>query len=137
MAMVREQDAFFVAGTGAGFPVVPRRGRSGVGRARIRRRPVAGDGGDRGSRRVRGDVRSAGRGLLVLNGHLGPHASVGHKMNWMAPHALQVLFSPEHGFFVWTPLALVALAGLVRVFRTEYRLRSFRRRRQSAASASS
>ena len=27
-------------------------------------------------------------------------------MNWMAPHALQVLFSPEHGFFVWTPLAL-------------------------------
>jgi hypothetical protein len=49
---------------------------------------------------------------LVLNGRLGPHASVGHKMNWAAPHALQVLFSPEHGFFVWTPLALVALAGL-------------------------
>jgi hypothetical protein len=50
---------------------------------------------------------------LILNGHLGPHASVGHKMNWSAPHALEVLFSPEHGFFVWTPLALLALAGLV------------------------
>ena len=49
---------------------------------------------------------------LILNGHLGPHASVARKMNWMAPHALQVLFSPAHGFFVWTPLALVALAGL-------------------------
>jgi hypothetical protein len=49
---------------------------------------------------------------LVLNGHLGPHASVGHKMNWMAPHAAQVLFSPEHGFFVWSPLALIAIPGL-------------------------
>jgi hypothetical protein len=50
---------------------------------------------------------------LVLNGHLGPHASVGHKMNWMAPHAAQVLFSPAHGFFVWTPLAFICLTGLV------------------------
>jgi hypothetical protein len=49
---------------------------------------------------------------LVINGHLGPHASVGHKMNWAAPHALQVLFSPEHGFFLWTPVALLAIAGL-------------------------
>jgi hypothetical protein len=24
-----------------------------------------------------------------------------------------VLFSPEHGFFIWTPLALLAIAGLV------------------------
>jgi hypothetical protein len=31
----------------------------------------------------------------------------------MAPHALQVLFSPEHGFFVWTPLAALGIAGLV------------------------
>jgi hypothetical protein len=50
---------------------------------------------------------------VTLNGHLGPHASVGRKMNWSAPHALQVLFSPAHGFFVWTPLALLALAGVV------------------------
>ena len=35
------------------------------------------------------------------------------KMNWQAPHALQVLGSPEHGFFLWTPLAALALAGLV------------------------
>jgi len=49
---------------------------------------------------------------VTLNGHLGPHASVAHKMNWRAPHALEVLFSPEHGFFVWTPLALLALSGL-------------------------
>jgi hypothetical protein len=34
-------------------------------------------------------------------------------MNWMAPHALQVLCSSEHGYFVWTPLAAIAIAGLV------------------------
>jgi hypothetical protein len=33
-------------------------------------------------------------------------------MNWQAPHALEVLASPEHGFFLWTPLAALALAGL-------------------------
>jgi hypothetical protein len=49
----------------------------------------------------------------ILNGHFGPHGSVGNKMQWWAPHALQVLFSPEHGFFVWTPLALIAVAGLI------------------------
>jgi hypothetical protein len=35
------------------------------------------------------------------------------KMNWQAPHALQVLGSPEHGFLLWTPLAALAFAGLV------------------------
>ena len=53
----------------------------------------------------------------IVNGHIGPHASVGNKMQWWAPHALQVLFSPEHGFFVWTPLALIAVSGLI--FRPE------------------
>jgi hypothetical protein len=51
----------------------------------------------------------------ILNGHFGPHASVANKMKWYAPHALQVLVSPEHGFFVWTPLAAIALFGLFRV----------------------
>jgi hypothetical protein len=50
---------------------------------------------------------------LRLNGHLGPSRLVIRKMNWGAPHVIQVLFSPEHGFFIWTPLALLAIAGLV------------------------
>jgi hypothetical protein len=55
-------------------------------------------------------------------------------MNWSAPHALQVLFSPEHGFFVWTPLALVALAGLVWVVLPSSRMASaFRLNKQVAA----
>lgn len=49
----------------------------------------------------------------ALNGHPGPTSYVTRKMTWTAPHGLQVLFSPEHGFFAWTPLALLAMAGLV------------------------
>jgi ABC-type sugar transport system permease subunit len=33
-------------------------------------------------------------------------------MTWSSPHFLQVLLSPEHGFLLWTPLAVLALAGL-------------------------
>jgi hypothetical protein len=49
----------------------------------------------------------------ALNGHPSPSKLVSRKMTWTAPHALQVLFSPEHGFLFWTPLAVVAIAGLV------------------------
>ena len=50
---------------------------------------------------------------IVLNGRLSPADVVTRKMNWLAPHALQVLFSLEHGLFVWTPLLLVAVGGLL------------------------
>ena len=116
MAMVREQDAFLVAGPALDFLW------SGLARTR----PTDVWEFETGGRLARGRVAGvAGAAVaftlvfipqavtyLILNGHLGPHASVARKMNWMAPHALQVLFSPAHGFLVWTPLALVALAGL-------------------------
>jgi hypothetical protein len=113
MAMVREQDLFFVFGPALDFGLWA---FGGLGQSPQSPKPTA------QSLIVRA---AAGAGAfavcfapqaaayLVLNGHLGPHASVGHKMNWSAPHALEVLFSPEHGFFLWTPLALFALAGLV------------------------
>ena len=37
---------------------------------------------------------------------------VARKMYWYAPHGLQVLASPSHGFLFWTPLAILAIAGL-------------------------
>jgi hypothetical protein len=108
MTMVREQDLFFAAGPGVDFLWSLSR-RSGIG----------GRGSGIGIGVV-GAVISFGAVFTpqlvtyqVLNGHLGPHSSVGRKMNWMAPHGLEVLFSPEHGFFMWTPLALVAIVGLV------------------------
>jgi hypothetical protein len=49
----------------------------------------------------------------AINGYLGPHESVGNKMSWTSPHFFEVLVSPFHGWFAWTPLAVLALAGLV------------------------
>lgn len=49
----------------------------------------------------------------ALNGHPGPTETLARKMSWTAPHALSVLISSEHGLLAWTPLVLVALAGLV------------------------
>jgi hypothetical protein len=31
---------------------------------------------------------------------------------WTSPHLLQVLFSPDHGLFLWTPVTMLAVAGL-------------------------
>ena len=113
MAMIREQDAFFAAGPALDFGLWA---LGGLGQRPQSLKPKA-------QSLIPRVAAAAGAFALcfapqavtyvTLNGHLGPHASVGHKMNWRAPHALQVLFSPEHGFFVWTPLALIALAGLV------------------------
>jgi len=108
MVMVREQDLFFIAGPAVDFAWSA----------------VNAKGQMPNAKRV---LASATAGILsfvivfapqaatylVLNGHLGPHASVSNKMSWTAPHALQVLFSPEHGLFIWTPLAAICLAGLV------------------------
>ena len=49
----------------------------------------------------------------ALNGYPGPAQHVARKMYWYAPHGLQVLFSPNHGFVFWTPLAVLAIAGLI------------------------
>jgi len=53
----------------------------------------------------------------ALNGHPGPTETAARKMTWTAPHAWSVLINPEHGLFAWTPLALVAIAGLLLLWR--------------------
>jgi hypothetical protein len=49
----------------------------------------------------------------AINGYVGPHESVGNKMSWTSPHFFEVLISPHHGWLAWTPLAVLALAGLL------------------------
>jgi hypothetical protein len=49
---------------------------------------------------------------LAINGRLAPSKLVSRKMTWWSPHALQVILSPEHGFLLWTPLAVLSLVGL-------------------------
>ena len=104
MAMVREQDLFFAAGPALDFL-----------RWSFRGAPIA------------AVARSAATGVFTtalvylpqiaayqaLNGHPGPGREVARKMTWWSPHAFGVLWSTEHGLFFWTPLALVAVLGLI------------------------
>lgn len=54
----------------------------------------------------------------ILNGRPLPSPHVEAKMNWLSPHFFQVLFSPEHGLFFWSPILLLFLGfGLVFVKR--------------------
>jgi hypothetical protein len=102
MAMVREQDVFFIVGPGLDFA------------ARLLRRPRA-----LGLRAIVGALAFFFTyspqlfAYKALNGHYGPSDFVSRKMTWTSPHAWGVLFSPEHGLFAWTPLAFFAIAGLV------------------------
>ncbi len=105
MAMIREQDVFFVAGPALDWILTARKWHM-PNAARHVAAAVA------GCLAFLVVFLPQAAAYVILNGRLGPHASVGHKMNWSAPHALQVLFSPEHGLLVWTPLALLALGGL-------------------------
>jgi hypothetical protein len=106
LPMVREQDVFFLVGPALDFT-----------RATVRAVPAM------RRRHVLGLLSSAvvfavayAPQLLAydaLNGHPSPTQLVARKMTWSSPHFMGVLFSPEHGFFVWTPLAIVACLGLV------------------------
>jgi hypothetical protein len=107
MAMVREQDVFFAIGPALDFLV------SQVER-RVDVRRIAGT--------AAAGCAAFAAGFLPqlvayerLNGHMGPSRLVMRKMTWTAPHAAGVLFSPSHGFFFWTPLALLAVGGLVAI----------------------
>jgi preprotein translocase subunit SecG len=119
LAMVREQDVFVAIGPAIDWLLTfARRVRTGTQAAE------AGAGGGQHWMRL---VVNAAAGVVAfaiaftpqvmayvaLNGYPGPSRLVARKMSWMAPHALEVLGSPKHGLFFWTPLVLLSLAGLV------------------------
>ena len=104
MAMVREQDIFFVLGPAVDF---------GLTLIKVK-----------GTRHKAKGAFAAGAAFALcylpqliayqaLNGRPRPSPLVTRKMYWHAPHALQVLADTEHGFLFWTPLALLSLAGLL------------------------
>ena len=141
MAMVREQDAFFVVGPGLDI----------LWRAwRVRGSSQFLDGEPAWTTPVRDASLSrlvvglsAGAvvalGVFVpqllayqaLNGRPGPSQLVQRKMSWGAPHALQVLGSPAHGLFVWTPLVVPALAGLVFIAAGDRRTKNLRYKKET------
>jgi hypothetical protein len=128
MAMIREQDAFFVVGPaldwalgfglwalGKSHTATPKAQSPSQSRSQSRSQSLKPKAQSLLAAAVAFAAVFSPQAVayMVLNGHIGPHSSVGHKMTWTAPHALQVLFSPEHGFLFWTPLAAVALVGLI------------------------
>jgi hypothetical protein len=103
VAMVREQDAFVAIGPLVDF------GYSQLRNGQLPNTLRAGLAG------VAGTALGYLPQLLAynaLNGYPGPAAHVSRKMYWTSPWGLNVILSPEHGFFFWTPLAVLALAGL-------------------------
>jgi hypothetical protein len=125
MAMVREQDAFLVVGPAIDFL------RWSIGRSR---QTTATPSTPRPWAVARVALAGAAAGVALyapqllayyaLNGHPGPTREVARKMTWSSPHLLEVLWSPAHGLFFWTPLALAAVAGLVWLAATGGRARS-------------
>jgi len=104
-ALVREQDALFLAIPGLLIALDTVRGRrrvSGVGQLLALGAAAA---------VVFSPQLLAYR---AINGGWGPSHLVARKMDYASPHALDVLFDPAHGLFAWTPLLLVASVGLVR-----------------------
>jgi hypothetical protein len=111
MGMVREQDLFIALGPALDYLIT-------MGReVRRGRRSVAEFVGTA----VLGVAAAAvcflpqALSYLTLNGRLGPEPLIQQKMTWTAPNAWRVLASPDNGWFFWTPLALLALAGLAGV----------------------
>jgi hypothetical protein len=115
MAMVREQDLICALGPAVDFGLtqIKGKGRREKGKGKVERLL-------RGLRVAAAGVAAFLIGYLpqliayqALNGFPRPSPLVTRKMFWYSPHALQVLLDPEHGFLFWTPLALLALAGLI------------------------
>ena len=98
MAMVREQDLFFALGPALDIVLT---------RRNVLVAAVAGSAAF-----VVGYLPQL-LAYKAINGKFGPSPLVIRKMYWNAPHALQVLFDTQHGFFFWTPLAVLCVAGLV------------------------
>ncbi len=130
MAMVREQDVFFAAGPALDVALTLRE------HLWLRHRREAAQV----ARAAAAAAVAFVLGLLpqlaayqALNGYPGPSRLVRRKMDWTAPHALDVLTSPAHGFFVWTPLAALAVVGLAWLLWSEARTREHQEDRRRFA----
>lgn len=110
VAMVREQDALFLAA-----PVV----YTGLAVARL---IVASEWRAAMSQVARVALLGAAAVVtflpqvavyFVLNGNGRPNQDVAGKMSLIPPYFLQVVLDPAHGLFVWSPVVVLAVAGLL------------------------
>jgi hypothetical protein len=106
MGMVREQDAFLVLVPAVDYVIGMVRAGAVPWRDVPRRAAVA------AAVFVAGFLPQ----LLAYNslyGRFGPAQVIADKMQWHAPFAAGVVASPAHGWFIWTPLAVLAVGGLI------------------------
>ena len=109
MAMVREQDVFFVLGPAVdyiwSFVTAWSAGNRGRASELIRRLIF-------GTAMAVTCYLPQVAAYLTLNGRIGPSPYVEDKMAWLSPYAASVLLSTEHGLVAWTPLVIAALVGI-------------------------
>jgi hypothetical protein len=119
MTLVREQDVLLVVGPGLDFLMHAYSAmRSSDGAAALRRSLTTAFAG---TIAFLAGVTPQLLAYKALNGHFGPTTTAANKLSWSSPHGLSVLFSQEHGLIAWTPLVLLALAGLVVLARSKNR----------------
>jgi hypothetical protein len=103
--LVREQDLFFLIVPAADVAIRALRRRD-LWQGMLRLGAMAG-----------ATIAAFAPQLLVyktLNGAFRPSMLVERKLHrWASPHFFEVLFNPGHGLFVWSPIVLVAVLGLV------------------------
>jgi len=110
MAMVREQDIFFALGPAVDFGLTAVKGIRPPEHSTMRDRALAALAGACAFALCYLPQLLA---YQALNGRPRPSPLVMRKMYWHSPHALQVIADTEHGFLFWTPLAVLAIAGLI------------------------
>jgi hypothetical protein len=56
---------------------------------------------------------------FILYGRPAPAPHIQRKMYWASPHFIEVLFSPQHGLFFWSPILLLFFIGGLLLFRRD------------------
>jgi hypothetical protein len=55
----------------------------------------------------------------AITGRFRPSQVVSGKFTWTSPNFFNVLFNPEHGLFLWTPVYIVGVLGLILLWRRD------------------
>jgi hypothetical protein len=55
----------------------------------------------------------------ALNGRPRPSSTVEGKLDFLSPHLLNTLIDPQHGAFLWSPILMLGLVGMIWLWRRD------------------
>ena len=55
----------------------------------------------------------------ALNGRPRPSSTVEGKLDFLSPHLLDTLIDPQHGAFLWSPILMLGLVGMIWLWRRD------------------